>query len=313
LGAEWATMSRFARTAVLSAALIACLSVLCASASARLAYRIAISAPGQPRTLLYAEEYGQGPILLLPHGLGASTFTWRHILPALAREYRVIALDLKGFGRSEKPYDRHYSAADQAALVAAFIRKRELVDVTLIGHSFGGTVALLSALRLNRGPHSIERLVIIDAPALKQNFSDVAQLIRAPGLPYAVMTATPPELVARLLLGYVRAPGRAASEDDIRGYAEPFYDLGSRHAFIATAQAILNANKRRTGAHYRAIQQPTLLVWCRRDRVVPLATGRRLKRLLPNAELAVLKRCNHLPQDEVPKALLATLQSFLEY
>jgi pimeloyl-ACP methyl ester carboxylesterase len=67
------------------------------------------------------------------------------------------------------------------------------------------------------------------------------------------------------------------------------------------------------GAHYRTLQQPTLLVWCRRDRIVPLATGRRLKRLLPNAELAVLNRCNHLPQDEVPKALLAKLQSFLEF
>ena len=287
--------------------------MLCESASARLAYRIVVSAPGQPRTLLYAEEYGQGPTLLLLHGLGASTFTWRYILPALARDYRVIAIDLKGFGHSDKPFDRKYSAADQAALVAAFIRKRELADVTLIGHSFGGTVALLTALKFNREPSRIGRLVVIDAPALKQNFSDVAELINAPGLPYAAMTATPPELMARLLLGYSRAPGRDASEADIRGYAAPFYDLGSRHAFVATAQAILDANKRRTGTLYRAIQQPTLLVWCRRDRIVPLATGRRLERILPNAELAVLKRCNHLPQDEVPKALLAELRSFLEY
>ena len=210
-GAQWATMTRLARTTVLSAVLIACISMLCASASARLAYRIAVSAPAQPRALLYAEEYGEGPTLVLLHGLGASTFTWRHILPALAR-------DLKGFGRSEKPFDHRYSAADQAALVAAFIRKRELAGVTLVGHSFGGTVALLTALKLIREPNRIERLVIIDAPALKQNFSGVAQLIRAPGLPYAVMAATPPELIARLLLGYVRAPGRHTPEADIRGY-----------------------------------------------------------------------------------------------
>jgi pimeloyl-ACP methyl ester carboxylesterase len=305
-------MARLARTTVLSAVLIACLSMLCGSAGARSEYRTAVSAPGQPQTLLYAEEYGEGPTLVLLHGLGASTFTWRHILPALARDHRVIALDLKGFGRSDKPQDQNYSAADQAALVAAFIRKRELFDVTLIGHSFGGTVALLTALELNGEPNRIERLVIIDAPALKQNFSDVAVLLRAPGLPDAVMNVTSPELIARLLLRYVRAPGRDASEADIRGYAAPFYDLGSRHAFIATAQAILDANKRPMGARYRTIQQPTLLVWCRRDRIVPLATGRRLKRLLPNAHLALLKKCNHLPQDEVPKALLAKLQSFLE-
>lgn len=306
-------MARLARTTVLSAVLIACLGMLCESASARLTYRIAVSVPGQPRTLLYAEEYGEGPTLVLLHGLGASTFTWRHVLSALARDHRVIAVDLKGFGRSDKPLDQRYSAEDQAALVAAFIRKRALFDITLIGHSFGGTVALLTALKLDHGPNRINRLVIIDAPALEQDFPGVAKLVRTPGLPNAVMTATPPELIARLLLGYVRAPGRNASEADIQGYAKPFYDVGSRHAFVATAQAILDANKRQMGAHYRTLQQPTLLVWCRRDRIVPLATGRRLKRLLPNAELAVLNRCNHLPQDEVPKALLAKLQSFLEF
>ncbi len=306
-------MARLARTTVLSAVLIACLGMLCESASARLAYRIAVSVPGQPRTLLYAEEYGEGPTLVLLHGLGASTFTWRHVLPALARDHRVIAVDLKGFGRSDKPLDQRYSAEDQAALVAAFIRKRALFDITLIGHSFGGTVALLTALKLDHGPGRIDRLVVIDAPALKQDFPGVAKLIRTPGLPYAVMSTATPELIARLLLGYVRAPGPDASQADIQGYAKPFYDVGSRHAFVATAQAILDANKSRMGAHYRTIQQPTLLVWCRSDRIVPLATGRRLKRLLPNAELAVLNRCNHLPQDEVPKALLAKLQSFLEF
>lgn len=306
-------MARLAQTTVLSVVLIACLGMLCESASARLAYRVAVSVPDQPRTLLYAEEYGEGPTLVLLHGLGASTFTWRHIVPALARNHRVIAVDLKGFGRSDKPQDQHYSAADQAALVAAFIRKRELFDVTLIGHSFGGTVALLTALNLNREPNRIDRLVVIDAPALKQNFSGVAELIRTPGLPYAAMTTTTPELIARLLLGYVRAPGRDVSEADIKGYAKPFYDNGSYHAFVATARAILDANKRRMETRYRAIKQPTLLVWCRRDRIVPLATGRRLRRILPNAKLAILKRCNHLPQDEVPKALLAKLQSFLEF
>jgi len=305
-------MATIARRTVLSALLIACLSMFCGSASARLAYRIAVSTPDQTRTLLHAEEYGQGPTLLLLHGLGASTFTWRHILPALARDHRVIALDLMGFGRSEKLLDRQYSAADQAALVAAFIRKRGLTSVTLIGHSFGGTVALLTALEFKREPDRIARLVVIDAPALKQNFSDVAALLRAPGLTKMIMNAASPEFIAQLLLNFARAPGQHASEADVRGYAAPFYDLGSRHAFIATAQAILDANKLGMGARYRAIQQPTLLVWCRRDRVVPLATGRRLKRLLPNARLVILKKCNHLPQDEVPKALLAKLRSFLD-
>jgi pimeloyl-ACP methyl ester carboxylesterase len=250
--------------------------------------------------------------VLLLHGLGGSTFTWRHIMPALARSHRVIALDLKGFGRSDKPFGGRYTARDQAALVSAFIRKRGLSGVTLIGHSFGGTVALSTALELNAEPGRIARLVVMDAPALNQDFGDTVELINAPGVAHAALTVTPPELMARLLLRYVSAPGRDIPEADIRGYAAPYYDPGSRHAFIATAQAILQSNTRRLGARYRAVRQPTLLVWCRRDAIVPLATGRRLARRLPNARLAVLRRCNHLPQDEVPEALLAKLQSFLE-
>ncbi len=265
------------------------LSAVSAATADAAAYRIALQAPGQAPTILYAEEYGQGPPILLVHGLGASIFTWRRIVRPLARNHRVIALDLKGFGRSDKRFGTRYSAADQAALVAAFIRKRNLDSLTLVGHSFGGTVALLTALDLRREPWRISRLVVMDAPALYQDFGDGAELLRVPGLPYVAMTLTPPEFMARILLRLVSAPGRAVPERDVRGYAAPFYDLGSRHAFIATAEAIFDANKKSMGARYRAIRQPTLLVWCRRDRIVPLATGRRLARLLPNARLAVLR------------------------
>jgi pimeloyl-ACP methyl ester carboxylesterase len=277
------------------------------------AYRIALRAPGQAPTILYAEEYGDGSPVLLVHGLGASVFTWRHIVrPLVRRHHRVIALDLKGFGRSDKRFGSHFTAADQAALVATFIKKRNLDRVTLVGHSFGGTVALLTALKLKREPWRIRRLVVMDAPALKQDFGIDAQLLRVPGMPYVAMTVAPPKLMARLLLRAVSAPGRVVPERDVRGYAAPFYDLGSRHAFIATAQAIFTHNTARMGARYRAISQPTLLVWCRRDKIVPLTTGRRLARYLPNAGLAVLGGCNHLPQDEVPKALLAKLYPFIE-
>lgn len=274
-------------------------------------YRITVEAAGQAPVALYAEETGDGPPLVLVHGLGASTFTWRRIAPELARTHRVIALDLKGFGRSDKPRDRHYGAADQAALVAAFLRKRNLENVTLVGHSFGGTVALLTALRLKREPQRIARLVIMDAPALWQNFGSTAELVRAPALPEAAVLATPPELMARILLRFVSAPGRKIPEADIEGYAAPFRDVDARHAFIATAQAILNDNARRMGRSYGNIRQPTLLIWCRNDEIVPLRTGRQLAQRLPKARLAVLRGCNHLPQDEAPTALLKTLRPFL--
>jgi pimeloyl-ACP methyl ester carboxylesterase len=274
--------------------------------------RIDVTVPGQAATSLYAEETGEGPPLLLLHGLGASTFTWRHIVPVLARSHHVVALDLKGFGRSDKPFDDHYSAADQAALVAAFIRQRGLKGVSLVGHSFGGTVALLTALELKDEPERISRLVIMDAPALKQKFPGAADIINAPFVPYLAMTLAP-QYAARQLLRAVSAPRRKLLESDIAGYAAPYSSPGSSHAFVATTRAILDANTNRMGSRYPEIRQPTLVVWCRNDRVVPLRTGSKLAQLLPSARLDVLNRCNHLPQDEVPESLLAELQAFLNH
>jgi pimeloyl-ACP methyl ester carboxylesterase len=99
------------------------------------------------------------------------------------------------------------------------------------------------------------------------------------------------------LLRTVSAPGRPMPEAGIRGYAAPYYSLGCRHAFISTVQAMLNANTRHLGN--ATLRSRSRRLWCRRDRIVPFATGRPL----PNARLVTLSRCNHLPQDEVPRAL----------
>jgi pimeloyl-ACP methyl ester carboxylesterase len=299
------------RSTILAGPLLACFDVLSSAAWAGAGYRIALEVPGRPVTALYAEESGEGPPLILLHGLGGSLFTWRHVVATLARSHHVIALDLKGFGQSDKPFDEHYSAADQAALVSAFIRKRGLSGVILVGHSFGGVVALRTARDFAGEPGVITRLVVMDTPALQQDLSDGDWFFSVPGLPYMAMAVTPPEFMTRMMLRLVSAPGRVVPESDVRGYAAPFYDLGSRHAFIATGQSIIDTNGPKMGLAYRRIEQPTLIVWCRRDRIVPVATGRRLARVLPNAQLAILNKCNHLPQDEVPRALLSTLLPFL--
>jgi pimeloyl-ACP methyl ester carboxylesterase len=260
---------------------------------------------------LYAEEAGEGPPVLLLHGLGESTFTWRHIAPALARGRRVIALDLKGFGRSDKPMDEAYSANDQAALVAAFIEKRGLFRLTLIGHSFGGTVALRTALRPEMRGGRISRLVIVSAPALPRSVAAGLELVETPVVTELLTASLPPETLAGLILREARGGKGVVPEEDIKGYAAPYYELAAKHAFLVTARSIVSERGEDIARSYRTLREPALLVWCRNDPIVPLRAGRRLKRTLPNARLAVLRGCHHLPQDERPQALLALLESFL--
>jgi pimeloyl-ACP methyl ester carboxylesterase len=276
------------------------------------AYRVPVAQSDQGLFHLYAEERGQGPPIVLLHGLGGSTYSWRHVVPVLAQRNRVIALDLKGFGRSDKAFDLAFSAHDQAQLVVQFLQRRNLSRVTLIGHSFGGQVALLAALQLRVvDPMRIRQLVLIDAPALPQPLSPVVGFMHLPVLPYALVTMIPPEILTALALIPGQRVERDATDADARAYAEPFYSARARHAYVQTARQIVPPDFGLVVSGYRTLKQRTLLVWCTSDDVVPLATGRRLVRLMPNARLEEISGCNHAPSDEAPLALTRTLTRFL--
>ncbi len=273
-------------------------------------YFIALQAPGQGTVRLYAEEYGHGRPVLLLHGLGASTFTWRNIIPTLARTNRVIAVDMKGFGRSEKPFTQAYTPFDHANLILAFIRKRGLRNLTIVGHSFGGAIAMLVTIRLNEtSPGRVRDLVLMDAPTYRQPGTAFVRFMKTPILPYAALTLVPPELSTWLSLDESQASKMTLA--DVRGYAEPFYDAAARHALITTTRRIEPKHVERLTSQYPNVRQRTLIIWCEHDQTVPLATGKKLVRALPNARLRVLKGCGHVPQDERPEAVKKLLRSFL--
>jgi pimeloyl-ACP methyl ester carboxylesterase len=263
---------------------------------------------------LYSEERGRGDPIVLLHGLGGSTYSWRYIAPVLARSQRVIAIDLKGFGRSDKAFDTDYAAADQAHLIAGFLRGRGLTNVTLVGHSFGGVVALLTTMEMKRrDPGRVRKLVLIDAPALPQELTPVVRLMQQPVLPYALLTVIPAGVMTSLAM--LPSPGerlaRAYTAEDASAYAAPFYDAAARHAYIQTSRQIAPAlSLRDLVAAYRRVTQRTLLVWCTNDRVVPLSTGKALASILPRARLEQLDGCNHTPTDEAPAALAQAIARF---
>lgn len=260
---------------------------------------------------LHALEMGRGPTIVFLHGLGGSTYTWRKVMPALSVTHRVVAIDLKGFGQSEKLFDTAYSAADQAALVIDFMKRRGLANVTLVGHSFGGAVALTVTLATQRSqPGLIRRLALLDAPAFPQALTPFVAFMQRPVLPYALLTLVPPELAASAALDKQVMAG-VIDDNDVRAYAAPFYDAAARHALIATARAIVPPNWPEIVARYPSIKQPTLLVWCGHDDIVPPTTGLRLERTLPHARLAIIDGCEHSPADEKPVELVRLMRGLL--
>src|SRR5262245_42086743 len=241
---------------------------------------------------LWVEEEGRGDPVLMIHGFGASTYTWRYLAPALVGMHHVISVDLKGAGRSDKPFDESYGVLDQARLLKTLIIRKGLHRLTLVGHSFGGGVALALTLDLNRThPGTVERLVLIDSVAYRQPLPLFIQLLQTPVLAEVGVYATLPEIEAyKGLLAAYHDPSKITLAA-VRAYALPLYEPGGRYALIKTAQEIIPRNLSALVARYPTIHQPTLLIWCAEDNVVPLWVGRRLARTLPRAQLAVLNAC----------------------
>jgi pimeloyl-ACP methyl ester carboxylesterase len=261
---------------------------------------------------LFTAERGEGPPVLLIHGFGTNTFTWRHVAPDLARDHRVIAVDLKGFGQSDKPFDERYSVFDQAELLAQLIEEKDLRNLTVVGHSYGGGVALLLALEADtRLKGRIGRLVLIDTIAYPQEIPVFFKLLDTPVVSQVGVRMAPTDFQIRMALRIAYYDNSKIGPDEIEAYAAPMKTAAGKHAIIHSARQILPPDADAIAARYSSIQLPTLILWCDHDRIVPLDIGLKLRRELPNSSLRLISECGHLPQEEQPEATMLQIREFL--
>ncbi len=268
--------------------------------------------PAEAPVKLFYQEEGKGPPLLLIHGFGASTYTWRYVAPELAQTHRVIAVDLKGFGQSDKPFDERYSVFDQAELLAQLIVDKDLRDLTLVGHSFGGGIALLLALEANqRLEGRITRLVLLDSIAYPQNIPVFFRLLDMPLVSQLGVRMVPPSVQTRVALKIAYLDDSKIDPDEVEIYAAPLKTAAGKHAIIHSARQIIPKGLAEIAERYGTIELPTLILWCDHDRIVPLDVGLKLRRTLPYSPLRLIEDCGHMPQEEQPASTLKLLKGFI--
>lgn len=261
---------------------------------------------------------GDHPTFLLLHGYAGSRFSWRHWMARLEARGSVVAVDLKGFGAADRPDDGAYGPHDQAALVHALIRREGLERLTLVGHSLGGGIALLAALRLRDeaagglGDSPLRRLVLLSAAAYPQKLPPLVHLSRWPGLSTTGMRLLGMETIVRWTLRSIVHDPDGVTEEQVRGYAGPLEDETAQRALLDVGARIVPPDLAAVTARYPEIDVPTLLLWGDSDRVVPASVGRQLHRALPDSRLEVLDRCGHLPAEEHPEASWARVAAFLD-
>ena len=258
-------------------------------------------------------EAGQGPPVILLHGFGASAYSWRYLAPALAEHHRVFTLELKGYGLSDKPADGKYAISDQADLVAAFIRTRDLHDLVVMGHSMGGGVTLMTYFKVAEdNPGRIKRLVLIDSAGYPQK---MPWFIRLAGIPLLNSVGTrllSPRFAAMIVLRKCYYNKDKITDEQIDTYAYYGSLPGAREAVVATAQQIVPEDIEAVTARYQTISVPVLIIWGEDDQVVPVSVGRNFKRDIPGSELVILPKCGHIPPEEEAQETTRIVKEFLK-
>jgi pimeloyl-ACP methyl ester carboxylesterase len=257
---------------------------------------------------------GQGPALLLIHGIGDSSDTWRGVIPSLARDYTVIAPDLLGHGRSDKPR-ADYSVAGYANAMRDLLTVLEIERATIVGHSLGGGVAMQFAYQY---PERCERLVLVSTGGISGGVNPLLRLVSAPNmdlvLPLLPLRATRfiGDYVVRALQWLKTDIGRDAA--DMRRVFDALPDAMARLAFVRTLRAVVDWRGQVITMLDRCYLNraiPTLLMWGTRDGVIPFEHARAAHLAMPGSRLELFEGAGHFPHHADPERFLGLLRQFL--
>jgi pimeloyl-ACP methyl ester carboxylesterase len=240
--------------------------------------------------------YEAGPktsdAVVLVHGLGqAAARDWSRVIPALAGRYRVLALDLPGFGQSDRG-NHHYSPDNFARVLEALLQERGLRRVALIGHSMGGTVALAYAAAY---PERVSRLIVVDAAGVLHR-SVYAEFLARVAAQRAIGIDSP------WYESVVRAIQYRMENWPLRGDLDIERE-GVRHRLLRGDPSAISAYAmvdHDFSAALRSIAAPTLVIWGSADSIAPLRTGQALASAIPRARLVIMEGVGHAPMIEVP-------------
>jgi pimeloyl-ACP methyl ester carboxylesterase len=257
---------------------------------------------------------GEGPAIVLVHGLAGSSTTWKYVMPALAEHFTVVAPDLLGHGKSSKPRG-DYSLGAYASGIRDLMVALDVEKASFVGHSLGGGVAMQLAYQF---PERCERLALVAAGGLGQEVTPLLKVVSLPGSEYILPIILAPwfreraETVGGALGKLGWKPGSTLTEV-WRSYTTLTTREGQQ-AFVHTIRSVIDIAGQRVSARdrlYLAAAVPTLIVWGDHDRVIPVEHAYAAHELMPHSRMEILEGAGHFLPFEQPDWFNRVLLDFL--
>lgn len=246
------------------------------------------------RTVRYY-DIGRGSPLVLLHGIGGDADDWAFCLQPLSSSHRVIALDMLGFGRSDKPFIA-YCIEFWVEVLERFLQNVDIRRATLIGNSLGGWIAAAFALQR---PDAVDKLVLVDAAGVWGNTTE---------LPIDLHISSRRHM--RQVCEFLFYDKSLASDALIDLAYEQHLERGDGHT-IHRALETLRSGREFLDKKLSALTSPTLIVWGEQDALIPVETGRGMQKLIPGSSLEVIPQCGHMPELEKPAELVRCVLEFV--
>jgi len=244
---------------------------------------------------------GVGEELLLIHGFGSSTYTWRSVVDSLAKDFEVDAIDLPGFGLSQA-LNATPTVEAYVDFLNDFMQTLCIDDAVFMGNSFGGEISWRFALKY---PERVRALVLVDAAGYPNESPAIFKLLRMPLLG-EMIAGVNAKWIVRKNLQQVFVDDALVTDAVVANYYYRLLKKSNRETVLARARM-------KQDTLYKTlpqIRQPTLIIWGENDSWIPVEFARRFAADIPQAQLAILPNCGHVPQEEKPEAVARLVREF---
>jgi pimeloyl-ACP methyl ester carboxylesterase len=257
---------------------------------------------------IHVVAVGNGMPVVLIHGFMGMIYDWRFNIRELGKHFSVYALDLPGFGYSDKPLNYDYTSNGYAEFIASFLDEYNIHRAVLAGNSMGGQIALMTCLKY---PERVAGLVVIDSGGYPRSVEFLPfKLLKVPVIGEISMALVNRTLVKIMLKRGIYFDGSFATDEVINNYYNVYGTVNARKMLPTIMRKIMK-DEEYIASNFKNIKCPTLIIWGAEDKVISPSRAEMFRRDIGNASAMIIPQAGHMPQIEKSKVVNKAVIDFL--